>query len=63
MKHTLKEFIERYNPNYIQIVIGGHLISIDTNVEGSYFIIKHFIDTTFILSTISNDNNLLILTI
>ena len=36
-------------PTKIQIISGKHLINIDTNCDGSYFIIKHFENEKFTL--------------
>ena len=59
MKHTLKDFENYYLPRFIQIIVGEHIINIDTKVKGSAFIIKHFYNETF--TFISFENNFLIL--
>ena len=49
VRHTLIEYLNMLGPTTIQIIAGEHLINIDTNCEGSYFIIKHFENEKFTL--------------
>ena len=49
VRHTLIEYLIMLGPTKIQIISGKHLINIDTNCEGSYFIIKHFKNEKFAL--------------
>ena len=46
-KHTLMEYLNAYNANNIQLVIGEHIVDISTNVKGSYTIIKAFRNEKF----------------
>lgn len=46
-KHTLMEYLNVYNANNIQLVIGEHIVDISTNVKGSYTIIKAFRNEKF----------------
>lgn len=52
-RHTLKEFMEHYNPGKIQLVFGQHLINIDTYAEGSAVIIRCFKDRKFELVSVT----------
>lgn len=61
MRYTLKEFIEHYNPKYIQLVCGDHLVNIDTMMKGSFFLIKAFEKSIFYFR--SFENELLLLSI
>ena len=47
MRHTLKKFLEYYEPNRIQLVIADHSVIIDTELEGSMFLIRAFEDKKF----------------
>ena len=49
VRHTLIEYLIMLGPTKIQIISGKHLINIDTNCEGSYFIIEHFKNEKFTL--------------
>lgn len=42
MKHTLREFLKHYNPKKVQILIAEHSVVIDTELEGSLFMIRVF---------------------
>lgn len=61
MIHTLKEFCKFYNPNKIKLIIADHLIDIDTELKGLYFIIRHFNETKFYC--VSHEDGLLVLSI
>lgn len=59
MMHTLNEYLETYNPNYFQLIIGHHLISVDLSAPGSLFIVKAFREEKFTYR--SFENKLLVL--
>lgn len=40
MKGTLKDFMETYDAEKVQLVFGQHLINIDTTVQGSTALIR-----------------------
>lgn len=54
MFHTLKEYIDTYNPEYIQLIIGEHLININTFAEGSLLVIRAFESERFIFKTLND---------
>lgn len=58
-RHTLKDFIGIYEPKYIQLMFGWHLINIDTMAKGSYAIIRRFKNDTF--EYVSCNKDLLVL--
>lgn len=41
-KYTLEDFMEKYESRYIQLMIGHHLVNIDTDTEGGIFIVTRF---------------------
>lgn len=62
MRRTLKEWMKKYERiTKIQIVAGVHLINIDTECKGSWFIIRAFENEKFYC--MSNGNGLLVLNI
>lgn len=61
MKHTLKEYLKIYDPDFIQLVIADHIVNIDSIISGSWFIIRAFENEKFYLR--SFENNFLILSI
>lgn len=62
-KHTLKDFIKTYEPDYIQLICGVHLINIDCKTTGSTFIILAFYDKKFYFCKFIKNKKFLILEI
>ena len=45
---TLKELMRLTNPDYIQLIFGDyHIVNIDTNLEGSWALVKIFQNEKF----------------
>lgn len=45
---TLKEYMRETNPDYIQLIFGDyHIVNIDTNLEGSWALVKIFQNEKF----------------
>lgn len=62
MRHTLKEYLKHYNDvDRIQLVIADHSIVIDTELEGSMFIIRAFEDKKFYF--VNHNDGVLVLNI
>ena len=40
--YTLNEFINHYNPEYIQLLYGVHIINIARKCKGSYPLVRTF---------------------
>lgn len=62
-KHTLREYLNEYNAVNIQLVIGEHIINIATDVKGSYFILKAFLNERFTFRYYDEKNSFLSLLI
>lgn len=52
--HTLKEFMEMYNPKTIQLLYGNHLINIETDCIGSIALIWIFINEKYFFKSFNN---------
>lgn len=48
-RYTLKELSDTYNPKFVQIVSGVHVVSIDYSCSGSWFLVKIFNKEKFYL--------------
>lgn len=57
----LRDFLLDYDVFNVQLIIGGHILSISTDVKGSYFILKRFLDEEFILLSYNEKRNYLLL--
>lgn len=47
VRHTLKEFMEHYKADNIQLVFGYHIVNIQSALEGSLALVRHFEKTKF----------------
>ncbi len=45
---TLKEYMTQNNPDYIQLIFGDfHIVNIDTNLDGSWALVRIFQNEKF----------------
>mgnify|MGYP003332885474 CR=1 FL=1 len=59
--HSLKEYIEFYNPTTIQLICGNHIINIHLECSGSAFIVRAFEKDYFYLERFTESCKHLIL--
>lgn len=59
-KNTFNAILNYFNPRYIQLVYGDHLISIDTEGNGSFALIRTFKYTIFSEYEYNKETDLLI---
>ena len=58
-RHTLKEFMKHYNPKYIQLFYGVHIINISTNCKGSGALVRTFENEQYYFVSFENNNLIL----
>lgn len=59
--HTLKEYIEYYQPTTMQLICGEHIVNIHLECKGSAFIIRAFENEYFYLERFTESCKHLIL--
>ena len=55
-RHTLNEFMKHYNPEYIQLLYGVHIINISINCKGSGALVRTFGNEKYYFISFVNNN-------